>query len=150
MLIKLYRLIVLTFSFYLVASCAFTNNSSNNNFIVLNYKDFGPQDIAEELIGPNYWQWDDGHYSKPQKFEIEVVVYRDMTLDKVKEMFPVDKNDKKDFRYVQYNLTMKWFDKQINYFNEELASNSGDKNISFYFLRNLYANSLKIERTLRK
>ena len=65
-------------------------------------------------------------------------------------MFPVDKNDKKDFRYVQYSLTMKWFDKQINYFNEELASNSGDKNISFYFLRNLYANSLKIERTLRK
>ena len=150
MFIKICRLIALTFSCCLIASCAITNNPSSTNFIVLDYSDFGPQEIAEELIGPNYWQWDTGHYSRPQKFDIKVVVFRDMKLDAVKAMFPIDRNNKKDFRYVEYHLAMTWYDKQISYFNQELASSSGDKNIVFYVLRNLYVNSLKIERGLRK
>lgn len=150
MYIRNYLLIVLITSCYLVTSCSFVNNTSSNNFIVMEYKDFGPQDIAEKLIGPNYWQWDSDHYIRPQKFDIKVVIYRKMKLEKIKEMFPVDKKNKKDFRYVQYRAAMDWYDKQINNFNEDLANNSGDINITFYFLKNLYANSLKIERALRK
>jgi hypothetical protein len=150
MLLRLYRLIALTISCYLLASCAMTGKTDNGNFIVLNYQDFGPQAMAEELLGPEYWQWDSGQYSQPQKFDIKVVVYRNMNLDVVKLTFPVNKNQKKDFRYVEYKVAMQWYDRQIDSFNADLTSNSGDKDISFYFLRNLYANSLKIERTLRR
>jgi hypothetical protein len=150
MLLRLYRLIALTISCYLLASCAMTGKTDDGNFIVLNYQDFGPQAMAEELLGPEYWQWDSGQYSQPQKFDIKVVVYRNMNLDAVKLTFPVNKNQKKDFRYVEYKVAMQWYDRQIDSFNADLTSNSGDKDISFYFLRNLYANSLKIERTLRR
>lgn len=150
MRIKRCHLIAFIFVGCLVASCVSTNNISNNNYIVLDYKNFGPQAIAGELIGPHYWQWDSGHYDRPQKFDIKVVVYRDMKLDSVKAMFPVNKDEKKDFRYVRYQVAMKWHDKQIESFNEEIASSIGDKNVPFYTVRNLYINSLKIERALRK
>jgi len=150
MLIKPYHLFSLILLVCFVTACTSTRNSSSDNFIILDYADFGPQDIAEELIGPSYWQWDKGQYSKPQQFDVKVIVYRGINLNKVKEMFPVDKINKKDFRYVHYLTAISWHDERINYFNEELANNLGDKNISFYILRTLYTNSLKIERTLRK
>ncbi len=150
MFLRLYHFIALIISCYLLASCAITGKSDDANFIILNYQDFGPQAMAEELLGPENWQWDSGHYSQPQKFDIKVVVYRNMNLDAVKLAFPIDKNQKKDFRYVEYKIAIQWFDRQIDTFNGDLASNSGDKDIVFYFLRNLYANSLKIERALRR
>jgi hypothetical protein len=79
-----------------------------------------------------------------------VVVYRDMALDKVKEMFPVDEQNEKDYRYVQYTVAMDWHDKHIDQFSEDLKNSAGDRDIAFYFLRKLYANALKIERTLRQ
>lgn len=150
MLVKINRLFLLTLLIYFLTACASTRSSPSGNFIILDYVDFGPQDIAEELIGPNYWQWDSGQYSKPQNFDIKIIVYREMELDKIKKMFPVDKTNKKDFRYVHYLAAISWHDERISYFNQELASNLGDKNISFYILRTLYSNSLKIERALRK
>ena len=150
MFVKCNRLFALIFCSYLLISCTSNNAVPHGNFIVLQYEDFGPQDIAEEIIGPDYWQWDDGHYDTPQKFDIKVVVYRDMKLDELKLKFPVDKSKKQDYRYVQYDAAIKWYDKQIKSFNEDLDSQSGDINIAFYFLRNLYQNALKIERALRK
>lgn len=150
MFVKYSRLVTFFFGCYLLISCASINTATGNNYIVLKYEDFGPQDIAEELIGPDYWQWDNGHYDSPQKFDIKVVVYRNMSLDAVKAAFPVDKSKKQDYRYVEYQAAMKWYDKQIKSFNEDLDNKSGDINIAFFFLRNLYANALKIERALRK
>jgi hypothetical protein len=150
MFLKYYRIFALTLVFFLTVACTATNNVASHNFIVLDYKNFGPQEIAEELIGPNYWQWDNGHYSQPQNFDIKVVVYRDMALDKVKEMFPIDEQNEKDYRYVQYTVAMDWHDKHIAQFNEDLKNSAGDSDIAFYFLRKLYANALKIERALRK
>lgn len=134
----------------LIASCTLANDLLIENTIVLDYKDFGPPDIAEDLLGPHYWQWDNGHYDSPQAFNIRVVIYRQVDLDDVKAMFPVSKNKQQDFRYVEYKKAILWYNKQITQFNADLSSGEGDINITFYFLRNLYESVLKIERTLRK
>lgn len=150
MFIKTSRLFFLALLCCFVTACASTTKPSSSNFIILDYADFGPQDIAEELIGPNYWQWDSGQYSTPQNFDIKVIIYREMELDEVKKMFPASKVEQKDFRYIPYQAAINWYDEKINYFNEELATDTGDKNISFYILRVLYTSSLKIERALRE
>ncbi len=134
----------------LIASCSLAGQSLVDKTLVLEYQDFGPSDIAEEILGPSHWQWDNGHYDTPQQFTINVVVYRGLSLSDVKKAFPVQPKEKKDFRYVEYDQAVLWHDKYIAQFNRDLSNGEGDINIVFFHLRNLYKNALKIERVLRK
>lgn len=86
---------------------------------MLSYKDFGPPSLASELIGSDFWQWESHGDSRPKEYPISVVVYRNMELDQVKALFPVIKEKKQDYRYVEHQKAVMFLNGSI----EELQSN---------------------------
>jgi hypothetical protein len=69
---------------------------------VLPYEAFGPQVVAHELIGMEWWQWDSHGDSEPRKYPIKVVVYWNQSLEETKKRYPVVREKEQDYRYVEY------------------------------------------------
>lgn len=91
-------------------------NGVKNNTVTFSYSDFGPQVIAHEVIGMEWWQWQDHGDSRPRDYDVKVVVYRNATLDEVKIKFPVVAEQLKDYRYLEYDVA-------INFLNEKIDEN---------------------------
>jgi hypothetical protein len=88
--------------------------NTSNQYLVLSYEDFGPQVLSYETIGMQWWQWDNHGDSNPKtKYDIKIVVYRDIPLKKIKSIFPVNEEEKKDFRYIEYFQSIKLIEKNI-------------------------------------
>ena len=102
------RLLILT-TLYLV-SCAY---AETRNMLVLDYSDFGPQASAYELLGMEWWQWQSHGGSRPKKYNIKVVVYKDVSLDEVIQRYPVLERELKDYRYVSYGDAIKYLEDMI-------------------------------------
>ncbi len=93
----------------------FSCNIPPKHYAVFDYEDFGPQAMAWEKIGMQWWQWDNHGDSDPNyKYDIKVVVYRKIPLERIKALFPVSKTKKKDFRYFEYRDAIRYLDKQIS------------------------------------
>lgn len=81
--------------------------------LVLAYADFGPQVMASELLGMEWWQWEAGGSWEPgDAFDVRVVVYRGMTLAEVQAEYPTVVG-KADHRYVSYDEAMAYFDRSL-------------------------------------
>jgi hypothetical protein len=80
---------------------------------VLPYDSFGPQVIAHELIGMEWWQWDNHGDSEPREYPIKVVVYWNQTLEETRKKFPVDRTKEQDYRYVKYSAAIAGMEKAI-------------------------------------
>ena len=99
----------------LVISCS----NSDKQILILSYDDFGPQSMAWETIGMQWWQWDNHGDSNPNtKYGIKIAIYRDIPLQEVKERFPVVKESKKDYRYIEYKTALKFLEKNIFEYKE--------------------------------
>lgn len=96
---------------FCLTACASTQ--ANSSITVLNYDDFGPQVIAHELIGMDWWQWQSHGDSRPRKYDIKVIVYRNVSLDTIKEKYPVIPEKQQDYRYLEYNKAIEYLDKHI-------------------------------------
>ena len=91
--------------------------TSHHRVLILQYDDFGPQAAAWELIGMQWWQWDSHGDSDPNtKYDIKVIVYRDIPLANIKKLYPVIKEKKQDYRYLEYA-------KAIDYLNDNIKEN---------------------------
>jgi hypothetical protein len=89
-------------------------NKSVKPYRVFDYEDFGPQAMAWGKIGMQWWQWDNhGDRDPKTKYDIKVVVYADMSLDEIKQIFPINKDRKRDFRYIEYDDSIKYLDRNI-------------------------------------
>jgi hypothetical protein len=95
---------------FLLVGCA---HAEVKSMVVLDYNDFGPQAAAYELLGMEWWQWQSHGESRPQAYNIKVVVYKDVTLDSVKQKYPVVQEQLKDYRYVSYNDAIQYLDNII-------------------------------------
>ncbi len=92
-----YRLIV-SLGLLLLTSCS----HPAGNCVVLPYKDFGPQVLAWEHIGKEWWQWQAHGDSDPGKtYDVKVVVYRNIPLQEVQNNFPVIPVKQQDFRFIE-------------------------------------------------
>ncbi len=87
--------------------------SAKTGVCVLKYEDFGPPVIANNLIGMDWWQWQPHGDSRPTRYDIKVVVYRGLQLDKVKAKYPVAPEKNKDYRYVEYADALTYLDQHI-------------------------------------
>lgn len=106
------RLIFL-FLFTLLTSSAVAVHS-RQEVVLLDYNDFGPQIIAQEVIGMEWWQWQDHGDSDPAAvYPVKVVVYRDIPLPEVQQKYPVDPEQRKDFRYLEYRNALRFLDEKI-------------------------------------
>ena len=101
---------------------------SSADEIVVPYKAFGPQVLAHELIGMQWWQWDSHGDSRPREYPIQVVVYWEQTLKQTKQKYPTVREKEKDFRYVErreaivyLKSTLKELEKQPEYLNSEVV-----------------------------
>ncbi len=84
------------------------------NICVLDYENFGVQAMAHDLIGFQWYQWNShGDPDPTATYDIKVIVYNNIPLRKVKELYPVIRELRQDFRYVEYTKTLQYFDKQI-------------------------------------
>jgi hypothetical protein len=81
--------------------------------LLLQYEDFGPPSAAHELIGMDWWQWQDHADSRPRRYDIKVVVYRFMELPQVRRLFPSDPARELDYRYVSYLDAMDYLERMI-------------------------------------
>jgi hypothetical protein len=103
------------FLFIAVTFIIFGCNKSAKNFAVFKYEDFGPQAMAWEKIGMQWWQWDNHGDSNPNyKYDIKVVVYKEILLERIKTMFPVNRSEKKDFRYFEFHDSIRYLDARIS------------------------------------
>lgn len=102
---------MLIFTVLIASGC----QKASTHTLILDYEDFGPQAMAWETIGMEWWQWDSHGDDDPDtRYPIHVAVYRDITLDEVKILFPVDRGREQDFRYLHYDEAVKYLEKKIN------------------------------------
>jgi len=50
----------------MLASCA-----TKQNYIILNFSDFGPLSLSRDLLGNDWWQWQRHGDSKPRVYNIK-------------------------------------------------------------------------------
>ena len=95
-------------------------NNSLKQYAIFDYEDFGPQAMAWEKIGMQWWQWDNHGDSDPDsKYDIKVVIYKGIQLGQIKKLFPLDKSQNKDFRYLEYHDSMKYLNDKIEELSHE-------------------------------
>jgi hypothetical protein len=85
-----------------------------NNILILDYSDFGVQAMAYDLLGYQWYQWDSHGVPDPKtKYTIKVIVYKNIRLDEVRQVYPVSKDIKQDYRYVGYSTALKYLNEKI-------------------------------------
>lgn len=81
---------------------------------VMHYDDFGPHAAVYEWLGDDWWQWQDEGDPDPNKpYNIQVVVYRDCSLDEVRRKYPTIPEQLKDYRYISYEEALQHLDALI-------------------------------------
>jgi hypothetical protein len=97
-----------------IAIIIFSINYSWAESAIFDYDDFGPQVLAYETIGSQWYQWNSTGGSDPNDIDtIKVVIYWDEPLDVIKDKYPVEPRRKKDYRYLSYESAMKYIDSTI-------------------------------------
>ncbi len=82
--------------------------------LVLDYRDFGVQAAAYQLLGMEWWQWLPHGDSDPDtEYDIKVVVYKEVGLQSVKRAYPVVYERNQDYRYLDFDSAMRYLDEQI-------------------------------------
>lgn len=108
--------------FVFFASCAWGVPNKPEAYI-LKYEDFGPPAMSNDLLGMDWWQWQDHGDSSPQQYDIKVVVYRAIRLQDVKEQYPVIPIKKLDYRYLEYRDALRYLDAHIDENAIEIITN---------------------------
>lgn len=103
---------MIVFLILFLTSCASVNKSPKTT-MVLSYSDFGPQAMAYETIGYEWWQWLPSGNEQHQPHDIKVIVYKDTDLASVKSLYPVNPGKNKDYRYIDHQAAMLYLDKNI-------------------------------------
>ena len=93
--------------------------------MVLGYGWFGPQVLAYEFIGFEWYQWNPAGHPDPRHIDdIWVVVHRGIGLEELKKLYPVVKGLKQDYRYVHYDKALQYLDGHIKEFEEDKKSDA--------------------------
>ena len=107
------RLLIAPLMAVCLTSCAALGNG-RQKVLVLAYQDFGPQVIAREVLGMEWWQWQEHGDSDPAvRDDIKVAVYKKIPLAEVKNKYPVEPEQKKDVRYLEYQNALNFLDEKI-------------------------------------
>ena len=118
--------ILMIFCTCIVVSCNSEGNDQKK-LLLLDYDAFGPQVMAWELIGYDWYQWEshgDSTGNEPEP-EIIVVVYRDVALEVVMKRYPVITGEK-DYRYVEYSRAIAHLTRSLGEYQTYLQETGGD------------------------
>ena len=117
--------------FSVLVACSST---SKQQVLLLDYTDFGPQVIAHELLGMEWWQWQPHGNSRPTTYPIKVAVYRKISLEEVQSRYPINREKEQDVRYVNYQEALTYLDSHIqeNVMTEVTATLKNDRSKLLY------------------
>lgn len=105
-----FRPVFIVMAVALIACCA-EKREPHASVVVLPYQELGPQVAVHDLIGYEWYQWDNHGDSDPNtEYDVKVVVYRNIPLEKVKELYPVIVG-KQDYRYLDYETAINYLNK---------------------------------------
>lgn len=79
----------------------------------MDYADFGPQAMAYNTLGRKRLPWDPATPIIIGHSRIQVVVYRDIPLQTVRESYIPDPTSNTDYRYLQYGEALNYLDAKI-------------------------------------
>ena len=81
---------------------------------IYNYSDFGPSSLAGELLGFEWWQWNQHGDSDPEAtYDIKVVVYAYGGKRAAMTHYVVHPSTNTDYRYVFYGEALRFLDDKI-------------------------------------
>lgn len=112
----MFRVGVAALAVCLVSGCAMrsTDSSSCAPMAEFAYQDFGPQSMAVDFIGYEIWQWQAQSGGDPSvEYPIGVIVFSKGQDVQAKAKFPVNADAQQDFRYVSYDSTVTYLNKNI-------------------------------------
>jgi hypothetical protein len=105
----------------------------HKNILILEYPDFGIQAMAYELIGYQWYQWNShGDPNPDTQYNIKVVVYKDFKLKEVKHLYPIHKDLRWDYRYIEYTKVIEYCNKQLEQIEEFKETDHGKENHDLY------------------
>jgi len=81
--------------------------------LVLPYHAFGPQVMAYETLGFEWWQWQPHGDSRPRPYDIHVIVYRGSPEAEIAKRYPVEPAKEIDYRYISYEKALEYLDANI-------------------------------------
>jgi hypothetical protein len=107
--------------------------SLHKNVCLLKYEDFGVQAMAYELIGYQWYQWKPhGDPDPDTRYDIKVIVYKDIPAGMVREFYTVYKELRQDYRYVEYCRALHYLNKQIREIEELQKTESHQGDVSLF------------------
>jgi hypothetical protein len=98
---------------FFISGCS-SNNSNQSQVLVLPYSAFGPPSMSGSLLGVEWFQWQSHGDSRPRKYDVNIVVYRDSSFEEVKSQYPISEKNEIDYRYVTYVDSITYFDENIS------------------------------------
>ena len=70
--------------------------------------------MSGSLLGVEWFQWQSHGDSRPRKYDVNIVVYRDSSFEEVKSQYPISEKNEIDYRYVTYVDSITYFDENIS------------------------------------
>lgn len=132
----------LTFAALLIINTVCTANEP----LVLDYAQFGPPQIAKEILGEYRYDWSDPDNHKPVKYNIKIVVASEPKMKQVLVQYKDEPVNKLDYRHLTYQEASIWLTEKIEYFEEDIATGDGDNLIMMFpTLQTLYKTKIILE-----
>lgn len=101
---------ILSVCFSFVVACSARIEAASS---VLPYRSFGPQVMAYETLGFEWWQWQPNGDSRPREYDINVVVYCNLSTEQVARLYPVVPTAEQDYRYITYDRALRYLDEKL-------------------------------------
>lgn len=104
---------VLWCSFFLCATTACVTLPQEQT-LIFDYSDFGPQAMAQELLGKSWWQWQSSEESLLSSEDVQIIVYQGIPISILKKRYPDDLDKGRDYRYIKYEDALEYLNQKID------------------------------------
>jgi hypothetical protein len=107
--------------------------------------------MAYKLLGYQWYQWDSHGAPDPEtKYTIKVIVYKNISLEEVRQLYPVSKEIKQDYRYIEYDTALVYLNRQIIEIGELHKLDADNNDLSIDMQTTLQSTKIKILDKLGK
>lgn len=97
---------------FIIGGCS-TQIEDKNKYLVLPYSSFGPSTMSGSLLGVEWFQWLPHGESRPKKYDVNVIIYHEISLTDVKSIYPTSQKKRVDYRYISYSDAISYFNRSI-------------------------------------
>jgi len=97
---------------FIISGCS-SQVVDKKQYLVLPYSSFGPSTMSGSLLGVEWFQWLPHGDSRPTKYDVNVIIYREISLGEVKKIYPISQKKRVDYRYISYLDAVSYFNRNI-------------------------------------